>query len=409
MPIHLDAGRRATAGRRAAALVLLTGIGLAATPATAGAAPVTAAGAAAGGQGSDAVDLAPTAPAPDLLGPSATATQEAAVAEAEAQLAALAEQASAALETYQNAIRTRDEALRVHQEQAERWERAQADLAESHGEMARWTSQAYRHGAAASGVAGLVAVVDARSPDDLEQRISVLRQVGRAEARSLAGAAEAEAGQEDATLAAEETARVALQGAADAQAAKAASDAAVEAQRVQLAAVRGLLDEAEQAAAADAAEREVLASSRALARPGLAGCVDDDLTGFANGQVPAENLCPLPGGGGQSLRSDAAAAFVELDAAYTVTHGEALCITDSYRDLASQVVLRAAKPTLAAVPGTSNHGWGVAVDLCGAPARFGTAEHQWLRVNAPLHGWFHPAWAAQGGSKPEPWHWEFAG
>jgi hypothetical protein len=29
--------------------------------------------------------------------------------------------------------------------------------------------------------------------------------------------------------------------------------------------------------------------------------------------------------------------------------------------------------------------------------------------NAPRYGWFHPAWAELDGSKPEPWHWEFAG
>jgi hypothetical protein len=26
-----------------------------------------------------------------------------------------------------------------------------------------------------------------------------------------------------------------------------------------------------------------------------------------------------------------------------------------------------------------------------------------------IYGFFHPSWAQQGGSKPEPWHWEFAG
>jgi hypothetical protein len=27
--------------------------------------------------------------------------------------------------------------------------------------------------------------------------------------------------------------------------------------------------------------------------------------------------------------------------------------------------------------------------------------------HAPDHGWHHPRWARQGGSKPEPWHWEY--
>ena len=55
-----------------------------------------------------------------------------------------------------------------------------------------------------------------------------------------------------------------------------------------------------------------------------------------------------------------------------------------------------------------DHGWGVAVDLCGGIQSFGTAEHTWLFTHAPLFGWFHPAWAEPTGSRPEPWHWEFA-
>jgi len=40
---------------------------------------------------------------------------------------------------------------------------------------------------------------------------------------------------------------------------------------------------------------------------------------------------------------------------------------------------------------------------------FGTAAHVWMQQNAPLYGWYHPAWAEPSGSMPEPWHWEFAG
>jgi LAS superfamily LD-carboxypeptidase LdcB len=32
-----------------------------------------------------------------------------------------------------------------------------------------------------------------------------------------------------------------------------------------------------------------------------------------------------------------------------------------------------------------------------------------MKENAGQFGWVHPAWAQQGGSKPEPWHWEFVG
>ena len=64
---------------------------------------------------------------------------------------------------------------------------------------------------------------------------------------------------------------------------------------------------------------------------------------------------------------------------------------------------------MCAVPGTSNHGWGLAVDLGGGVNRFGTAQHEWMRANGPGHGFVHPAWAQRGGSNPEAWHWEFNG
>jgi sec-independent protein translocase protein TatC len=41
--------------------------------------------------------------------------------------------------------------------------------------------------------------------------------------------------------------------------------------------------------------------------------------------------------------------------------------------------------------------------------KLGVVQHEWLVKNAMAFGWFHPAWAQQGGSKPEAWHWEFAG
>ena len=62
---------------------------------------------------------------------------------------------------------------------------------------------------------------------------------------------------------------------------------------------------------------------------------------------------------------------------------------------------------LAAVPGTSNHGWGVAVDFACGAEQFGSAGYRWLKANGPKYGWTHPSWAEPGGSRPEPWHWEY--
>ncbi|MEK8226019.1 D-alanyl-D-alanine carboxypeptidase family protein [Oerskovia sp. M15] len=57
---------------------------------------------------------------------------------------------------------------------------------------------------------------------------------------------------------------------------------------------------------------------------------------------------------------------------------------------------------------TSNHGWGLAIDLTSPASNPGSAQYRWLRNNAPLYGWDNPAWARSNGSKPEPWHFEYA-
>ena len=74
---------------------------------------------------------------------------------------------------------------------------------------------------------------------------------------------------------------------------------------------------------------------------------------------------------------------------------------------------------LFATPGRSIHGWGLAMDftvLTGNSSKYSrytrdqlydTEEYRWLANNAWKYGWGHPTWAQRGGSKPEPWHWEF--
>ena len=130
--------------------------------------------------------------------------------------------------------------------------------------------------------------------------------------------------------------------------------------------------------------------------------------GYPNGLIPPSAMCPL-GAAGHSLRCDAAAAYRAMSAAFAGAFGTPICITDSYRTYASQVRLYGQKPALAAVPGTSNHGWGLAVDLCGGIQTFGTAQYNWLKANSGRFGFLHPDWAEPGNGREEPWHWEFAG
>jgi D-alanyl-D-alanine carboxypeptidase len=140
--------------------------------------------------------------------------------------------------------------------------------------------------------------------------------------------------------------------------------------------------------------------------PGCDGIVAS--TAYSNGQLPDGALCTL-WTSKHRLRADAAVALAKLNIAYKQAFGSTICLTDSYRTLASQQRLKAQKGYLAARPGTSQHGLGLAIDLCGgAQTGYGT-RYTWLRDNAPIYGWDNPDWALPGGSGPhEPWHWEFS-
>ncbi|WP_435299151.1 M15 family metallopeptidase [Timonella sp. A28] len=130
---------------------------------------------------------------------------------------------------------------------------------------------------------------------------------------------------------------------------------------------------------------------------------------YGNGQLPDQYLMDLLTAPGHKLRHDAAIMFDMMSVDFSSTFGRSLKLTDSYRTLETQYVLKAQKPFLAARPGTSNHGWGLAVDIAGPEASFGTEERQWLVDNGWKYGWFSPTWAHPDGVKPESWHFEYMG
>lgn len=123
-----------------------------------------------------------------------------------------------------------------------------------------------------------------------------------------------------------------------------------------------------------------------------------ELLVYGNGAVPTEALAQVgetnhrlfaPAANGlTALMEDAAADGVEIG------------ITDSYRPLAVQERLAREKGLysqggLAAVPGTSNHGWGVATDLdLDGPAL------EWMRENGWRYGFVEDV-------PREPWHWTY--
>lgn len=129
-----------------------------------------------------------------------------------------------------------------------------------------------------------------------------------------------------------------------------------------------------------------------------------------NGRIPEDALCGLSFAPDELLRCDAADALEALNAAYRADFGRDLDVVSSYRSYSAQVSTRYSRGYLAAQPGTSNHGLGLAVDFgdFGGLGNFRTANYRWMQEHGPRHGWFHPDFMEPGGGGPqEPWHWEF--
>ena len=164
------------------------------------------------------------------------------------------------------------------------------------------------------------------------------------------------------------------------------------------------------ATASTAARSRVVKVSRSVNRNRFGSCDGTAVTrGHANGRIPLDEMCRVTFAPGHRLRADAAVGLMRLDVAFRARFHRHLGLTDSYRSYRSQVSVAARKPGLAAKPGTSEHGWGLAVDVAGGAADPDAREHLWLLANAPKFGWDNPKWARPDGSRPEPWHWEYGG
>jgi len=134
----------------------------------------------------------------------------------------------------------------------------------------------------------------------------------------------------------------------------------------------------------------------------LEDCSGSSNASGSNGRLAAVDLCDLwePG---EKLRGDAAIALAAMSDHFESEFGVELCLSDSYRSLSQQYAIKRSKGYLAATPGTSMHGWGLAVDLC--RGQLVGEMGNWLDENADIYGWWNPLWAKT--SKYEPWHWEY--
>ena len=122
------------------------------------------------------------------------------------------------------------------------------------------------------------------------------------------------------------------------------------------------------------------------------------------------------------LLPEAARAFDKMADDYNNTYGKIqaaannpskMPINEGYRSLEEQKRKKKAKGPQAATPGQSNHGWGLAVDFSTLDANgvrgFKSDVYAWLTKNADKYDFKQPGWAKEGGSNPEPWHWEYTG
>lgn len=165
------------------------------------------------------------------------------------------------------------------------------------------------------------------------------------------------------------------------------------------------------------------------------------MSAHENGRIPLDELTVTSIG--VRLRADAAASIERMAPRFRREVGHPLLASDGYRamdgrwgqvwtfegrytslvslgvadrrgpwtrsshpSLGARWWYRRANAAAAAVPGTSNHGWGTACDFAAGINTAGTKAHQWMNEHGPEYGWIWPAWA-QRHPTLEPWHREY--
>ena len=126
--------------------------------------------------------------------------------------------------------------------------------------------------------------------------------------------------------------------------------------------------------------------------------IPTDLAAYGNGKIPANALSKV-GDTNHKLWAPAAESLEKM-LADAKRDGVTIGITDSYRPYAEQVDLARRKGLysqggLAAKPGTSEHGWGMAVDL-----DLNNKALTWMRANAEKYGFDENV-------PRESWHWAY--
>ena len=140
-----------------------------------------------------------------------------------------------------------------------------------------------------------------------------------------------------------------------------------------------------------------------------------------NGRLPLRTLTPIRGDcwvrteiadGLRAMLAAANAQGVPLAPEGYFSH-DPIPVSGCYRSYDEQVIARdyfcgLGECATAAMPGTSQHGLGRAVDFLDqlGELTFESPGYAWLVAHADEYGFSHPDWAEPDGRNPEAWHWE---
>ena len=118
--------------------------------------------------------------------------------------------------------------------------------------------------------------------------------------------------------------------------------------------------------------------------------------------------------------ADAFSDFQNMNAAFKKEYGHDLPVSSINRTWQGQVATKDAAIIkngggFVAKPGSSKHGWGLAIDFKTESAkynknkkiRYESTTHVWLKENGHKWNWVNPDWAAKGKKQAEPWHFEW--
>ncbi|GAB3714499.1 peptidoglycan-binding protein [Mariniluteicoccus flavus] len=124
---------------------------------------------------------------------------------------------------------------------------------------------------------------------------------------------------------------------------------------------------------------------------------------YRNGQLPSSILCTVPFSPKDKVACYMLPDLVAFNEAHKKMFGSNISITgnnNAYRPLSVQEHYWRTLPRgQAARPGTSNHGWGLAIDISNVGGH-GTARYRWLNSNAGKYGF-------DDNVGHEAWHWEY--